>query len=75
MPITIAKEVIPYEEHLYCEKCNKEMEMQNMALLTDPVQFVYKCPECGETYTTTESYPRLVYKAKSTKETITQYVD
>lgn len=75
MPITIAKEVIPYEERLYCEKCNKEMEMQNMALLTDPVQFVYKCPECGKTYTTTESYPRLGYKAKSTKETITQYVD
>ena len=75
MPITIAKEVIPYEEHLYCEKCNKEMEMQNMALLTDPVQFVYKCPECGNTYAATESYPRLVYKEKSTKETITRYVD
>lgn len=73
--LTIAKEVIPYEEHLYCDKCRVEMKMQDAALLTNLIQFVYVCPECGRKYTSAESWPRIAYKPSNSKETIEKFID
>ena len=75
MPITIAKEVIPYEEHLYCDKCRVEMKMQDAVLLSNPIQFVYVCPECGRKYTSTESWPKIAYKEEVSKKTFEKFVD
>ena len=46
---------------LYCDDCEVEMERQSVAYTSDPIQFEYKCPKCGKTTTSTESYPSIGY--------------
>lgn len=52
-------------QELYCDDCEVKMEQQPIAYKIDPMEFdyiyVYKCPKCGKTTTTTENYPQIRY--------------
>ena len=41
---------IPSGEKL-CPKCGSRMRSSNMVLMSNPPQYVYECPECGERIT------------------------
>lgn len=31
-----------------CPKCGSRMKSSNLVLMSNPPQYVYECPECGE---------------------------
>lgn len=41
---------IPSGEKL-CPKCGSRMRSSNLVLMSNPPQYVYECPECGERIT------------------------
>lgn len=34
-----------------CPKCGSRMKSSNLVLMSNPPQYVYECPECGERIT------------------------
>ena len=46
---------------LYCDDCGTEMERQPFVYTSNPPQFEHKCPKCGKTIMSTESYPAIGY--------------
>ena len=56
-----AYKCVPVVQELYCDDCEVKMERQSIAYTSNPMQCEYKCPKCGKTTITTESYPRIGY--------------
>lgn len=57
----IKKELLRvFEENCYCEKCNCIMT-RNSGIMNGRKK-VYTCPKCGDHFSTTEEYPRIVYE-------------
>ena len=56
-----AYKCVPVVTQLYCDDCEVEMERQPLTSLSDPIQFEYKCPNCGKTTMSTQSYPIIGY--------------
>ena len=54
-------DVIVKSRRLYCEKCGEEMVSKGNALLTNPVQYKYKCYKCGSETTEPEKYPEIFF--------------
>ena len=42
---------------IYCDECNIELESGNIAYMTYPPQYPYKCPNCNKEYTFLMNYP------------------
>ena len=45
------------EHKLLCTQCRTEMHMGDFIFATNPPQYPYICPQCGNTITTNKSYP------------------
>lgn len=60
------RKVDTYETRLYCDKCNAEMEPVEV-LMSNPPQYVYVCPNCGEEVTMNEQYPNISYERVITR--------
>ena len=65
--IVRSKKVQTYVERAYCnsDKCSPElveMEKEPTVLMSMPPQYQYKCPKCGYTSTSHNSYPQTVIK-------------
>ena len=56
-----AYKCIPVVQELHCDDCEVEMERQSIIYPSNPPQFEYKCPKCGKTIITRESYPIIGY--------------
>ena len=55
------KEITTYMERMLCDKCNTEMEHNDVVLAGFPLQYVHVCPECGNKQIGYgHTYPRLV---------------
>lgn len=46
----------------YCEKCDVELALDNKQLLAEPAKFIYKCPVCDGTHTSTDMYPYVTFR-------------
>ena len=49
--------VEPFATLLFCDECGMQMEEASHNYLTHPMQFVYKCSQCGYEIVTHKSYP------------------
>lgn len=58
------KEVKTYVEQLYCDACGEQMfpDYEAGVLLTFPMKFPHKCPNCGMTTVEEKTYPNTIYK-------------
>lgn len=56
-----AYKCFPIVVKLYCDDCEVEMKQQSIAYTSNPMKFEYKCPKCGNTTMSTESYPNIGY--------------
>lgn len=55
-------EAVPVLTKAFCDECNVEVKMQQNVLMVHPAKYMYKCPQCGIEYTSTEHYPKLNFK-------------
>ncbi|WP_300924548.1 hypothetical protein [uncultured Clostridium sp.] len=56
-----AYKCVPVVQELYCDDCEVKMERQSVTYTSNPIQFEYKCPKCGKTIMSTETYPQIGY--------------
>lgn len=50
-----------YVEHLLCDICRTEMEI-NKTISIKPPKFEYVCPKCGHITETKYNFPRIIDK-------------
>ena len=56
------KEAKTYIVRLYCNKCGNEMASTGVVHTSYPIQYPYKCPNCGWKTTANERYPKIEYQ-------------
>lgn len=57
--------LVPFEERLFCSKCDTEMKWDRGTLLSHPTKYRHTCPKCEYTELFYASYPRIVHKIDS----------
>lgn len=65
--MVISKEVRVFQDCLYCDNCNTEMESTGSVFTSCPPLFEYICPKCGKKVNKHERYPSISYKPLITK--------
>lgn len=48
-------------EDLYCDKCGTKMISTGIALMSNPTQYPYTCPECHWDIRVFEQFPKITY--------------